>query len=196
MWELFDPYILFFYSITGIEALDGLAGTFHLALAASVIGEFTISVVFRLNRSHLDRLNSDLAKYGSLSREAERRGDEASYRALNKKANDAYGQVFFNRFGLSAASLWPAFFALDWLQLHFGKTGVVLPFFSSGANYVPAFLFCYIAARTVFGRLKRHLPYFREQYAMLLSYEKESRAVAEEREYPPLKERKIVKAGE
>lgn len=196
MWELFDPFILFFYSITGIEAIDGLVGTLFLSFVASVIGEFTISAVFRLNRSHLDRLNADLAKYGSLSIEAERRGDEQSYRALNKKANDAYGQVFFNRFGLSAASLWPAFFALDWLQLHFGKTGVPLPFFPSGVDYVPAFLFCYIAARTAFGRIKRHLPYFRGQYRMLLTYEKDSRAAVDERESAPLEDGKTVKAGE
>jgi hypothetical protein len=35
---------------------------------------------------------------------------------------------------------------------------------------VVVFLLCYILARIVFGRLKRHLPYFKGQYEMLQSY--------------------------
>lgn len=175
MWEFFDPYLLPLYNITGVEGLDGLIGCFSVALIASVVGEFTISIVFRLNRKHLDKLNSNLENYSALSHEALRCGDEASYKALNKQANDAYGQVFFNRFGLSAASLWPAFFALDWIQRHFGKTGICIPFSTSGANYFMVFLLCYVFARIVFGRLKRHLPYFRGQYAMLLAYNEKDR---------------------
>ncbi len=170
MWQFFDPYLLFLYRITGAEGLDGLIGTFAIALLTTVIGEFTISVVFRINRKHLDTLNADLEKYSDLSQEAMRLGEEASYKALNRKANDTYGQVFFNQFGLSAASLWPAFFALDWLQGHFGRTGIPVPFYHHGVNYVVVFIFCYIAARIVFGRLKRHLPYFKGQYAMLQTY--------------------------
>jgi hypothetical protein len=80
--------------------------------------------------------------------------------------------VFFNRFGLSAASLWPAFFALDWMQRHFAESGIAVPIYPTGANYVVVFLLCYILARIVFGRLKRHLPYFKGQYEMLQSYDK------------------------
>lgn len=177
MWELFDPYSLVLYKVTGVESIDGLIGTFLVALLASIIGEFTISIVFRINRKHLDGLNTELKKYSDLSQQAAQCGDETSYKALNTKANDAYGQVFFNRFGLSAASLWPAFFALDWIQRHFGETGIRVPF-SAGANYVVVFLFCYVLARMVFSRLKRHLPYFRGQYAMLLDYHKEDRTTS------------------
>ena len=172
MWYYLDPYILAIYELTGLEAADGLIGTFILALAVVVIGEFTISLVFRANRRHLERLDQNLSKFSELSQEALRRGDEASYRALNKQANDAYGHVFFNKFGLSAASLWPIFFALDWMQPHFAETGVALPFLASGANYVAVFLACYVMARLVFGRLKRHLPYFKGQYALLMSYDR------------------------
>ncbi len=174
MWEFFDPYILAFYGVTGVEVLDGLIGTFLVALLACAIGEFTLSIAFRVNRKHLDGVNEDLSKYGNLSRKALDCGDKVSYKALNKQANDAYGQVFFNRFGLSAASLWPAFFALDWVQRHFSLTGIRIPFYHAGINYVVAFLFCYILARIVFGRLKRRLPYFKGQYAMLLAYDKKA----------------------
>ena len=170
MWYYCDPYLLALFGLTGTESVDLLIGTFLLAMLVVVVGEFTISIVFRINRKHLDRLNDNLKKYSELSQEALRMGDEASYKALNKQANDAYGHVFFNKFGLSAAALWPAFFALDWMQPHFAETGIAVPGFSSGVNYVAAFLVCYVLARIVFGRLKRHLPYFRGQYRMLQSY--------------------------
>jgi hypothetical protein len=176
MGDLFDPYLLALYRLTGIEPLEGFIGTFLVAFLVAVIGEFTISIVFRINRKHFDRLNGNLKKYSDLSQEALRLGDEASYKALNKQANDAYGQVFFNKFGLSAASLWPAFFALDWMQPHFSENGIALPGYSSGANYVVVFLFCYLLARILFGRLKRHLPYFKSQYRMLQSYSRKDSA--------------------
>ena len=149
MWYYLDPYILALYGLTGVQAADGLIGTFLLCLAVVVVGEFTISLVFKVNRRHLDRLNDNLAKFSELSQEALRRGDEASYTALNKQANDAYGHVFFNKFGLSAASMWPIFFALDWMQPHFAESGIPVPFYTAGVNYVVVFLICYILARIV-----------------------------------------------
>ncbi len=175
MWDYLDPYLLALYRLTGDAGLDGFIGTFLVALLSSVVGEFTISIVFRINRSHLDRLNADLRNFSELSQEALRRGDEQSYKALNKQANDAWGRVFFNKFGLSAAALWPVFFALDWMQPHFLESGVPVPFFPEGANYVAVFLVCYILARIVFGRIKRYLPYFKQQHAMLMSYGKRER---------------------
>ena len=174
MRDYIDPYLLPFFGMTGVQSLDHLVGTFVLALIVVVIGEFTLSIVFKANRKHLDNLNSNLKKYSALSKEALRRGDKESYQALNQQANDAYGHVFCNKFGLSAAVLWPIFFALDWMQPHFSETGVAIPFYSSGANYVVVFLFCYLLARIVFGRLKRHLPYFKGQHAMLQSYGRET----------------------
>lgn len=176
MWHYCDAYLLALYRVTGIESMDGLIGTFLVALLVVVIGELTISMVFQINRKHLDRLNENLKKYSELSQEALRLGDAVSYKALNKQANDAYGHVFFNKFGLSAAALWPAFFALDWMQPHFAESGIAVPFYPSGAHYVIVFLLCYILARILFGRLKRHLPYFKSQYQMLQSYGKKGSA--------------------
>jgi hypothetical protein len=174
-----DPVILPFFRLTGVEGIDGILGAFLLSLGAAVVGEFTISLVFRVNRGHLDRLNADLRKYDALAQQALELDDRPSYKALNKQANDAYGQVFFNKFGLSAASLWPAFFALDWMQPHFAASGVPLPGASTGANYVVVFLGAYILARIVFGRLKRHLPYFKGQHRMLMSYGRKTPAADE-----------------
>ncbi len=178
--DYLDPYLMPLYRLTGAHGLDGLIGTFVLALVVVVIGELSISLVFRANRKHLDMVNHRLNRFSNLSQEALRRGDAESYKALNKEANDAYGHVFFNKFGLSAAALWPIFFALDWMQPHFAETGMAIPFYPSGVNYVVGFMCCYIMARIVFGRLKRHLPYFKGQHAMLLSYGKGGRASGED----------------
>jgi hypothetical protein len=169
IWTHLDPYLVIFYRQTGVQGLDSFIGTFVLALAVVVIGEFTLTLVFRANRKHLAMLDSRLKKYGDLSQEALRRGDAESYQALNRQANDAYGHVFFNKFGLSAAALWPIFFALDWMQPRFSETGIAVPFYPSGVNYVVAFRCCYVLARILVGHLKKRLPYFRGQHAMLRS---------------------------
>ena len=161
MWYYLDPYIQRCFGLTGVEALDGLVGTWLLVLATVLIGDATVALVYRVNRAHLERLNRNLSKYGRLSQAALRHGDEVSYKALNRQANDAYGRVFFNNFGLSAASLWPVFFALDWMQPHFAEHGVRLPLVPSGVNYVVVFLVVYVATRWAVGRLKRRLPWFR-----------------------------------
>jgi hypothetical protein len=152
-----------------------LFGTFLLAFAGVVIGEFTLSIAFRFNRKHIEGLVSRMRHMNDLAKEANRRGEMRDYRALNREANDAHGQVFFNKFGLSAASLWPVFFALDFQQNHFGLFTVPIPWTSLSANYVVVFLICYILARIVFGRVKRHLPYFKGQYEMLHAQEKAER---------------------
>ena len=110
-------------------------------------------------------------KMSRLSEEALRLGDQASYKAVNKEGNDAFGQLFFNKFGLSAASLWPIFFALAWMQDRFSEIGLPLPWLGWEINYVFFFLLCYIPARILFSRVKRWLPYFRGVHETLMSYE-------------------------
>ena len=105
-----------------------------------------------MNKAHLDRLNARVEKMTRLSEEALRLGDEKSYKAVNKEGNDAFGQLFFNKFGLSAASLWPIFFALAWMQERFAEIGLPLPWIGWEINYVFFFLLCYILARILFGR--------------------------------------------
>lgn len=173
MWDAFGSFLVKLYGIPWPGIPGYLTGTFLLALLSVIAGEFTISLVFRINRNHIESLIHRMNHMNELAREAYRRGEFQTYRALNKEANDAYGQVFFNKFGLSAASLWPVFFALDFQQHHFGDTRIPIPLVSMAANYVVVFLICYILARMVFGRLKRHLPYFKGQYEMLAGMEKD-----------------------
>ncbi|MEW6423957.1 MAG: hypothetical protein AB1523_04315 [Bacillota bacterium] len=173
-WEILDLILISFYRITGDPLPDFFLGTFGLAFLAVLIGEFTISLVFKANKRHLDGLNVRLSDLHRLSMAALRLGDKNSYQACNKEANDAFGQVFFNMFGLSAASLWPAFFALAWMQQRFAGIGFPLPFTGYAVNYVVPFLICYILSRMLFGRVKHKLPYFKGVHEMLAAYEKNS----------------------
>ncbi len=158
MTHPFDPWIAPLFGLTASEPANAAIGTFLLSLLVVLIGEITLRLVARVNRDHLSRLQAELKKYQQLSQEAERRGDAASYRALNRQANSAFGHVFFNQFGLSAAALWPCFFALDWLQARFAPEGVPLPGKPEGMNYGVAFLVAYLLARLLVGRLRRLVP--------------------------------------
>jgi hypothetical protein len=177
--ETLDPFLFFFYRLTGEPLQDYFLGTFVLALLTVVIGEFTISVVFRVNRAHLDKLDKRLSDLNDLSRKALEVGDEKSYKACNKEANEAFGQTFFNKFGLSAASLWPCFFALAWMQPHFSAVDIPLPFIGLEVGYFTTYLLAYIAARIFFGKIRHRLPYFRDVHLMLATYENKRKGPAE-----------------
>ncbi|MCU0594030.1 MAG: hypothetical protein MUC98_01030 [Desulfobacterota bacterium] len=166
-----DPILITFYRLTGHPLMDYYLGTFLLALLTVVVGEITISIVFRINKTHLDKLNARVETMKHLSEEALKLGDEKAYRAVNKEGNDAFGHLFFNKFGLSAASLWPIFFALAWMQERFAEIGLPLPWVGWEINYVLFFLLCYIPARIFFGRVKRHLPYFKSVHQALRAYD-------------------------
>jgi hypothetical protein len=170
--QALDPVLIILYRLTGDPITDYYLGTFLLALLTVLVGELTISLVFRINKAHLDKLNDRVEKMKRLSSEALALGDQEGYTACNKEGNDAFGQLFFNKFGLSAASLWPIFFALAWMQERFAEIGLPLPWIGWEINYFFFFLMCYILARIFFSRIKRNLPYFRGIHQTLLTYEK------------------------
>jgi hypothetical protein len=168
---IFDSLLINLYRFTGYPLVDYYLGTFLLAFLTVLVGEFTISLVFKVNKAHLDRLNARVEKMQGLSEEALRLGDEKSYKAINQEGNDAFGHLFFNKFGLAAASLWPIFLSLAWMQERFAEVDLPLPWTGWKINYVFFFLLCYILARILFGRLKPRLPYFKGVHEGLLAYE-------------------------
>lgn len=157
MLEAIDALLISLYRLTGSPVWDYLAGTFLLALLAVAVGQATLSLVYRVNRRHLDQLESRTEELNRLSSNAMEMGDRKHYKVINKEASDSYGQLFFNRFGLSAASLWPAFFALAWMQTRFVHVVIPVPWLGFGANYFVVFLFAYLLARIVFGRARKIL---------------------------------------
>jgi hypothetical protein len=57
------------------------------------------------------------------------------------------------------------------MQERFIDVPLPVPFTGLEANYVVVFLVCYTGARIFFGRLKRHLPYFKGLHRMLRAYD-------------------------
>jgi hypothetical protein len=161
--ELFDTFLIRFYQITGNPLWDYFIGSFLLALLSVLVGQATPFLVFRANRRHIEHLDDRLATLIRLTASAMEMGDKQSYKSLNKEANDTYGHVFFNRFGLSAASLWPVLFALAWMQERFAHIAIPIPVIGFRANYFVVFLVSYLAATFLFRRTTRHLPGFCRQ---------------------------------
>lgn len=160
-WTKLDVVLIALYRLTGWAVADYFIGTFLLAMITVVIGDFTTSLVYRANRGHFTRLNSRLSELHELSMTALRLKEKSEYKAVNREANDTFGLVFFGMFGLSASYLWPAFFALAWMQARFG--GISFPLFINGwtTNYFFTFFLSYLLARIIFSTAKPYLPYFK-----------------------------------
>lgn len=156
-----DSLLIAFYRITGYALVDFLFGTFVLAAIAVVIGEFTISVLFLINRKHIDKVTAEVVRFQNLSVDALAAGDKEAYTAANKLANDAFGKSFFLQIALSAGSLWPIFFALTWMQQRFSEVEFRLLFTDWYVGYICVFVAMYAAAYLIFKRIKYKLPYFR-----------------------------------
>lgn len=161
LFSAIDPYIIWFYRLTGYTFIDFLIGTLVLAFVTLLIGEFTISLAFLANREAIQKNNDDIMRYQHISVSAIEEKDKKSYTAANKLANDAFGKSFFHQIALSTGFLWPIPFALGWMQHRFVDVDFRILFTNLTVQY-PIFFFsmfalCYIA----FKRIKYRLPYFR-----------------------------------
>lgn len=171
MWSFVDPYIIWFYRLTGYAFADFLLGTFVLAWIALLIGELTISVVFLIAKKRIDASTHEAQHYQDLSAEALSSGNKEAYRAANKLANDAFGRSFFLQTALSAAFLWPVFVALAWMNLRFAELEFSLMFTDYALGCIGVFIVLYAAAYLIFKKIKYKLPYFRWMKTILDSYE-------------------------
>jgi hypothetical protein len=169
-WMLADPYIIWFYRLTGYALPDFLIGTFVVAWIALIIGELTISAVFLLVRPGIDETTHEAIHYQKLSADAISAGNTKAYHAANKLANDAFGKSFFMQIALSAAFLWPIFIALAWMSHRFAEVEFALMFSDYTMGFMGVFIVLYAAAYLIFKRIKYRLPYFRRIKAILDSY--------------------------
>lgn len=162
-----DPGLIWFYRITGYAYVDFFFGTFILALAAVIIGEFTISLAFLANRRAIDKTTGEVVRYNNLSVDAVIAKNKNAYTASNKLANDAFGRSFFMQIALSTAFLWPIPFALGWMQYRFFDVEFRLPGTEVSVGYIAVFIPLYIAAYLLVRRVKYRVPYFRKIREML-----------------------------
>jgi len=177
-----DKVLIVLFKITGNPVIDYFLGIFLLAFLTVIVGEFTISFAFRMNQKHIDKLNEDLIEKNNDAIAAAKQGDKKAWKALNRRANDAFGKSFFAQIGLGLASLWPIFFSLAFLQQRFGQIELPLPLDGFGfregtVNYVFIFLLEYILARILFKQFKYKLPYFKSMKPLLDKYEEQSRQI-------------------
>lgn len=177
-----DPFIIWSYRITGHPFVDFLIGTFLVGLCAVAIGEFTISLAFLANRKTIDKNNDEVVHYQNLSVDALEARNKGAYKAANKLGNDAFGKSFFLQIALSTAFLWPAPFALGWMQYRFSDVEFRVIFTDHMVGYPFVFFPLYVAAYLVFKRFKYRIPYFRRIKEMLDSAQartQEMRSIAD-----------------
>jgi hypothetical protein len=159
-----DPYLIWFYRLPSNEYAGFFLGTFVLALICLILGDVTFSLASRLLGKHLDRVATEAIKYQDLSIDAAKAGDKASFKVVNKLANDAFGRSFFSVMAFSMTRLWPVPFALAWMQYRFLEVEFPIPGTKWSLGYIGAFIIIYIIAYLAWNRL----PWFRRIKAVLV----------------------------
>jgi uncharacterized membrane protein (DUF106 family) len=160
LYTVIDNILMSFFRFPNSPLLGYYLGTFILSLACVIIGEYSISIAFKVNKERITRDNKDINHFQDLSIKALKAGDKHAYKACNSIANEAFGKSFFSQIALSASSLWPLFIALGWMQYRFSEVEFSLPFSFFGTTYTVGyfltFVVCYITTRIVFGKLKNN----------------------------------------
>jgi len=156
-----DPVLIAPFRLFDDPLVGWWAGTLVLAFWAVLLGEFTVAVVYRVNRRPVAEQWKQTAYYHEQSLKAKQAGDESAYAGINKLANEAYGKSFFLFIAMGMASIWPAFFAAAWLNLRFGEISLFLPRWLGGAelSFLAPFVLLYLAVRVLFARVKRFIPF-------------------------------------
>ena len=155
-----DGFLIVFYRLSEVPIVGFMIGTAVLAVLAVLLGQVTQLVALRYNLRHFCDQNSDMVRMHNLSIFALLAKDKAAYKACNKEANDAFGRYFFAQLALSISSLWPAAFALAWMNTRFSDVDFVLPFIDATVGYTFSFLPLFILMYILFGQIRRRLPIF------------------------------------
>lgn len=157
-----DGYLIWFYRLTGWAGLDFVLGTVVVVLHCLILGKATALLVLRFLQPRLEKYGAEAARYQKLAVAALKAGDKETYRGVNKLANEAFGHTFFQQVALSAAYLWPVFFALAWLQLRFLELEVPIPGTAWSFGFIGVFILTYLgtlaAVRAVGRSIGRLLP--------------------------------------
>lgn len=162
LFQFIDPYLIIFYRLTNHAGVDFIIGTFFLAFFSLLIGKATVALVFWLTRKRLDQRTEEATNYHFLAIDALKAGDKEAYTAINKLANEAFGHTFFQQAALSAAFLWPIFFALAWMQYRFLDVDFPIPGTGWSLGFIGVFIIIYVATFFLLKQVKRRLPFFHQ----------------------------------
>jgi hypothetical protein len=153
-----DSILMHFYRLPEDPLVGYFAGTLLLALVCVAVGKWSATLAFRANRENILRDNEEISHFQALSIEAAKAGDKPAYKACNGLANDSFGKKFFSQFAIGAASLWPVFFALGWMQYRFSEVQfdlhIYLPGVGNAVGYFATFLLSYVASRILVGKVE------------------------------------------
>ena len=156
-----DPYLIWFYRLSGHAGVDFAIGTFVLAGISLLVGEATVSLAFRFARHHIGKKTAEAEKYQNLSIDALKAGNKEAYLAINKLAKEAFGHTFFQQLTLSAAFLWPVCFALAWMQHRFLEVEVGPPLLPFSLGFIGVFIIIYAATFVLYKQVKKRVTVFR-----------------------------------
>ena len=161
LYLFLDPYLIWFYRLTGQAAVNFYLGTLAVAVLVLLVGEFTSFLASLLVQRRLQEVAGEAKKYQDLSMEALEAGARPAYEAANKVANEAFSKSFFMQITLSATFFWPVFFLWGWMQYRFLKLEFPIPFTGLSVGYIGVFILLYIPVYILFKKIKRKLAPFR-----------------------------------
>lgn len=158
-----DPYLIWFFRLTGQAAVNFFIGTAVVAFLALLLGKLGSALVLAAGRRYSQGLTGEAKKYQDLSIQALQVGDRPAYEAANKMANEAFGKSFFLGVAQSAAFFWPVGFILAWMQYRFLGLAFPIPVIGWSVGYIgifiPLFLFGWwlftVAKRWISGILNK-----------------------------------------
>lgn len=153
--EIIDPYLIWWYRLTGNVWVNFVIGTFMLAVICLLLGEATLYLVFQVSRKRLAEKIEEADKYQTLSIEALKAGNREAYEAADKLAKEAFSRSFMHQLALGGAFLWPVCFALAWMQYRFLEVEFPIPGTSWSLGYIGVFVIIYVTAYILLKRLKR-----------------------------------------
>jgi hypothetical protein len=156
-----DPYLIWFYRLSGSAEVNFLLGTLALAVLSLLVGEFTSFLASCIVRRHFEQVAGEAKRYQDLSMEALKAGDRPAYEAANQLANEDFGKSFFMQVALSATFIWPIFFALGWMQYRFLEVEFHLPLLPFSLGFIGVFIIIYVATYFLFKQVKRRVAFFR-----------------------------------
>lgn len=159
LYVCLDTFLISFYRLTDAPIVGFMAGTFVLAWLANILGRLFYTVASRANRQSVDRENREMVRMHNLSFRALLAKDKDAYKACNKQANDAFGKYFFASAAVGMSSLWPAAFALAWMDTRFAGVDFLLPIAGRSVGYAATFIPMYALAHIVNGKFVRYLPW-------------------------------------
>lgn len=160
-YRVLDPYLIWFFRLTGHAGVDFVIGTLVLAGISLLIGEISVFLAFRFSRQRIGEKTAEAEKYQNLSVDALRAGNKEAYQAADQLAKEAFGHTFFQQAALSAAFLWPVCFALAWMQHRFLEVEFPIPGTSWSLGFIGVFILLYVAAYLLFKRIKSLLSHCR-----------------------------------